>query len=99
MACDTKCYALGNRLSFLCGVSIQLIRLVQKQSDEHQNVGVSVADILRLLDSFQEANTSYVRRSGNGVAHSIAQKAVRGSKCSTWEFGPPSLWLLSTLHG
>ncbi|KAG5535742.1 hypothetical protein RHGRI_023490 [Rhododendron griersonianum] len=52
------------------GDSQQLIRLVQKRSDEHQDMGVIVADILRRLNSFQEANTSFVRQMAMGLLKS-----------------------------
>lgn len=47
------------------------------QNSKSLKVRIIVADILRLLESFQEANTSFVRRSDNGVTHSVAQKAAR----------------------
>lgn len=43
-------------------------------------MGVIVADILRLPDRFPEANASFVKQGGNGVAHSVAQKAVKDNE-------------------
>lgn len=57
------------------GDSQQLIRLIQRRG-EHQIIWVVISDITRLLDGFSTAETCFVRRSGNGTTHSIAQKAV-----------------------
>ncbi|KAI8525227.1 hypothetical protein RHMOL_Rhmol13G0213400 [Rhododendron molle] len=66
------------------GDSQQLVQLVQRRKEGHPGVGVLVADIMHILAGFSSAEVSFVRRSGNGVAHSIAQKAVRGLVSSTW---------------
>lgn len=39
---------------------------------------------------------SFVRQSGNMVAHCLARKDVRGSGVSTWEASPPT-WLANPL--
>lgn len=88
---------LGINNILLEGDSQQLIRLIQTQAEDHRMVGVIVADILRFLAGFSVADLAFVKRSGNGVAHNVAQRAVRGPVFSTWEFRPP-LWLLSSLQ-
>ncbi|KAI8542299.1 hypothetical protein RHMOL_Rhmol08G0127800 [Rhododendron molle] len=77
-----------------------LIQLVQKRSDTHHDMGVIVADNLRRLDNFQEANTSFVRRMAMGLLKSCQRSFLKSKKdrCSTWEFMPP-VCLLSILHG
>lgn len=48
-----------------------------------QWLGVIVADILRLLECFPSTSTCFVKWSANRVAHTVAQKAVRGPEFST----------------
>ncbi|KAI8536009.1 hypothetical protein RHMOL_Rhmol10G0221500 [Rhododendron molle] len=81
---------LGLESIIVEGDSQRLVQWVQRRKKDDQGVGVIVVDILHLLDGFSGAEFYFVRRSGNGVVHSIAQKAVRacgnGREGRAWWF-------------
>lgn len=65
------------------GDSQQLIQLIQRHMEDHQSVGVIVADILRHLAGFSGADTVFVKWSDNSMAHNVSQRVVRGLVSST----------------
>lgn len=92
---------LGLESIIVEGDSQQLVGLIWFRGERKTMVrwGCSCkADIVHLLAGFSCAEVCFVRRSGNEVAHSVAQRAVRSLFFSTWEFRSP-VWLLFSLQG
>ncbi|XP_058213473.1 uncharacterized protein LOC131325298 [Rhododendron vialii] len=79
---------MGLRYIQLEGDSQQIINLIQKKEDSNIEVGVIIADVNKLRDSFEGSKVSFVRRVGNSVAHLVAKNAARGSGIRTWEYYP-----------
>lgn len=87
-------WELGMDNIVLEGDSQQLVRMIQRRTEEHQTVGVIVADILRYLGRFSSSETKFVKRSAMGLPiGSLFHVGVQAPfMVTTW-------YLLSSLQG
>ncbi|XP_058222073.1 uncharacterized protein LOC131332052 [Rhododendron vialii] len=80
---------------FICkGTGFKIYPTTRKKVTQ---VGVIIADVNKLRDSFDGSKVSFVRRVRNLVAHLVAKNAVRGNGIRTWEYYLPP-WLYSSLY-
>ncbi|XP_058216716.1 uncharacterized protein LOC131327582 [Rhododendron vialii] len=73
-----------------------LVKMLNGQITTNQEVEMIIHDIQALSKNFQCCSFSFVRRTGNSVAHVLASKGLSGSGYSLWTESPP-LWLLGPL--
>jgi ribonuclease HI len=64
---------------------------LRSEGQDRSIYGSLVEDLKTLLHGFQETTISLVRRSANGVAHSLAQEGCVNKRCNTWVEVPPDL--------
>jgi hypothetical protein len=62
---------------------------LRSEGQDRSIYGSLVDDLKNLLRGFQEASVSLVRRSANGVAHSLAQEGCVNKRCNVWVEVPP----------
>jgi ribonuclease HI len=62
---------------------------LRSEGQDRSVYGSLVEDLKTLLRGFQETTVSLVRRSANGVAHSLAQEGCVNKRCNVWEEVPP----------
>ena len=53
--------------------------------------GPLVEEIKELLKTFDDRKIMHVRRSANGVAHTLAKRGCDNKCCNSWVGSPPSL--------
>jgi ribonuclease HI len=69
-----------------CQAAVRKIATTELDRSVH---GPLVEDIKALLGDFEEFTVSFVRRTGNGVAHVFAKLGCHNKCCNTWVDFPP----------
>lgn len=71
------------------GDSLILIRMIRRELAVHRDIEVIVEDIRRLACDFWVCDFSFIKRTGNGVAHCLAHRGYGCVGVCTWEAYQP----------
>ncbi|XP_073307113.1 uncharacterized protein [Primulina huaijiensis] len=74
--------------------SLLAVQAITKPEENISYVGSIATDIRNFLESQSNITLSYIRRSANVVAHSIAAFSISSSSHFVWETGDFPFWLI-----
>jgi ribonuclease HI len=70
---------------------LSAVAKIRNEEKDRSHQGPLVEEIKSLLKSFVAHSVKHVRRSGNGVAHSLAKFSCVNNVCNTWLDVPPEM--------
>ncbi|XP_027165365.1 uncharacterized protein LOC113765398 [Coffea eugenioides] len=71
----------------------EVVDMINKEDKQQTRIAIILEDIANMRCLFEQCTFSFVHRTGNGCAHSLAKFAVKLTKNVEWEVCFP-MWLL-----